>query len=141
MWAIGGHWYPTWEDPPVVPPRATGCTFPCPDNRGRWKPEWFPYPVPWQNRWCAGWFPAFPRQADDEVAVDGDADLLAVLREPAGHFSGGALLDVLQDLVVAGFEAHDKQARAAVGHGLQRFVVAVVPRRAGPAESQRLELL
>ncbi len=47
-------------------------------------------------------------QADDEIAVNVDANFLAVLNESAAHFDGGALLDVLQDLRVAGFETHDQ---------------------------------
>ena len=54
-------------------------------------------------------FLAFPRQSDDEIAVDADAELLAVLDEGAGHLHRRALLDVLQDLIVARFETHDEQ--------------------------------
>src|SRR5690349_4550805 len=43
----------------------------------------------------------FARQADDEVAVNGEAQLLAVSSEAASHVDGGALLDVFQDLLIA----------------------------------------
>ena len=42
---------------------------------------------------------------------------------------------------VAGFKAHDQQAATGVGHGLQRVVIAVDARRAGPLEADRLEFL
>ena len=43
----------------------------------------------------------FARQADDEIAVDHQAQLLAVRGEALRHIDGGALLDVLQNLLVA----------------------------------------
>src|ERR1700676_442552 len=86
-------------------------------------------------------FLGFTGQADDEVAVNFDADLAAILHEFAGHFDGGALFDVLENLRVAGFEAHDEQAGSAVGHSLQLFVLAVAAGGAGPLKFQRLEFL
>ncbi len=83
----------------------------------------------------------FTRQANDEVAVDLDADLAAIFHEVTGHLDRGALLDVLQDLRVAGFEADDKETRTAVRHGLQFFILAVAARGAGPLEFQGLEFL
>ena len=82
-----------------------------------------------------------PGKPDDEVAVDVNADLLAVLDEVAAHLDGCALLDVLQNLRVARFETDDQQAAAGVGHGLQRLVIAMDARRAGPLEADRLEFL
>ena len=86
-------------------------------------------------------FLGFAGQADNEVAVNGNAHLLAVFRERASHFDRGAFLDVLQDLRITGLEADDEQARAAIGHGLQGFVVAVHPGVGRPAELERLEFL
>jgi hypothetical protein len=51
-------------------------------------------------------------QAEDEVGVDDEAEVVAVLDEVAGALDGGALLDVLEDLRVAGLEADDEQAAA-----------------------------
>ena len=47
-------------------------------------------------------------QSDDKVAVNVDADFLAVLNEGAAHFDRRALLDVLQDLRIAGFKANNQ---------------------------------
>src|SRR5207302_4369120 len=82
-----------------------------------------------------------PGQADDEVAVNRDARLLAVLGERAGHFKRGAFLDVPQYLRIAGFKTHNKQAGARVRHGLERLIIAVAARRARPAETKGFELL
>ena len=80
-------------------------------------------------------------ESDDEVAVNTDAKLFAVLRERAGHLDGRALLDILQNLVVSRLEADDEQPGAGVGHRFERFVVAVHARGTRPAELQRLEPL
>ena len=66
-------------------------------------------------------FTGFAGQADDEVAVNLDADFVAIFHELAGHLDGSALLDVLEDLRIAGFEADDKEASAAISHGFQRL--------------------
>ena len=80
------------------------------------------------------------RQAEDEVAVDGEAEVVAVLGKVARALDGGALLDVLQDLRIAGLEAHDQQPAAGFPHGLQRVVVGGDARGAAPGQAQRLEL-
>jgi hypothetical protein len=54
---------------------------------------------------------------------------------------GGALLDVLEDLRVAGLVADDEQAAAGILHGLQGVVVGGDARGAGPGEAERLQLL
>ena len=41
------------------------------------------------------------RQTEDEVAVNRQPQLVAVAREVACALDGGALLDVLQDLLIA----------------------------------------
>src|SRR5215472_18824154 len=43
----------------------------------------------------------FPGQAEDEGAVDGDAESLAVAGEAPGHVEPDPLLDVVEDLLVA----------------------------------------
>src|SRR5579862_314079 len=50
-------------------------------------------------------FLGFTRKAEDEGAVNGDSKLVTVLGEPAGHVDAHALLDVVQDLLIAGFVA------------------------------------
>ena len=54
------------------------------------------------------------RQADDERAMHLDAQLLAVRHELAGHVQLDALLDAVQDLLIAGLEADEQQAQAVV---------------------------
>ena len=55
-----------------------------------------------------------PGRPEDEGAVDGDAELVAVLGEAARHVDQHALLDVVQDLLVAGFVADQQQAQPVV---------------------------
>src|SRR6266853_1813059 len=82
----------------------------------------------------------FARQADDEIAVHATADFAAVLHEGASHLNGRAFLNVLQDLRIAGFKAHDEEPCACISHALKGFVIAVNAGRGGPAEFQGLEL-
>src|SRR5262249_19374769 len=74
---------------------------------------------------------------DDEIAVNADAQLPAVPGERASCFDSRTFLDVLQNLIVARFEADDEEARSCIRHRLQRLVVAVHTRSAGPAKLQR----
>src|SRR6185437_3920599 len=48
-------------------------------------------------------FARFPGQAENEVSMDDQAELVRVLGELASPFEGCALLDVLEDLLIAGF--------------------------------------
>ena len=80
------------------------------------------------------------RQAEDEVAVDGQAQVVAVLGEGARALHGGALLDVLENLRIAGLEAHDQQPAAGLLHRLQRLAVGGHARSAAPGQAQRLQL-
>jgi hypothetical protein len=73
--------------------------------------------------------------------VDDEAEVVAVLGELAGALDGGALLDVLEDLRVAGLEADDEQAAAGFLHGLEGVVVGGDARGAAPGEAEGLELL
>ena len=72
--------------------------------------------------------------ADDEVAVNGQAQLVAFSVKRLRHVDGGALLHVLENLLVAGLIAHDQQPAAGFLHGLQRFVVGGDAGGAGPGE-------
>ena len=80
------------------------------------------------------------RQADDEIAVDRQPQLVAILGEALRHVDGGALLDVLENLLVAGLIADDQQPAAGFLHRLQRFVIGGDARGAGPGEVQLLQL-
>ncbi len=82
----------------------------------------------------------FARQSHDEIAMDRQAELLAVRGEAASHVDGGALLDVLQDLLIAGFVADDEQPATGFLHGFQRVVIGGDARRATPGKFQLLQL-
>ncbi len=66
--------------------------------------------------------PALTRQAQNERAVDGDAQFVAIAGELLGDFDAHTLLDVVQDLLVAGFITDQKQAQTAIAQLLQRFI-------------------
>ena len=79
-------------------------------------------------------------QAQDEGAVDLDAELVAVLGELPRHVDQHALLDVVQDLLVAGLVADDEQPAAVVGQhfeGLARHIALGV---AGPDDAELADL-
>ena len=61
------------------------------------------------------------------------------LDEVARALDGGALLDVLEDLRVAGLEADDEQAAAGFLHGLEGVVVGGDARGAGPGDAEGLQ--
>src|SRR5204863_2934606 len=82
----------------------------------------------------------FSGKPDDEISVNPDADLLAILRELPCLLDRRALLDVLQNLRIAGFVSYNEEPRASICHGFQGLVIARHARRARPAESDRLEL-
>src|ERR1039457_2363976 len=63
------------------------------------------------------------REAPDEGAVDEDSNLMAIAGEAARAFEPDALLDVLENLCVAGFVSDHEQAQPAVLHDLERFVI------------------
>ena len=63
------------------------------------------------------------RQAEDEVAVNDEAEFLAVPGEVPRPFDGRALLNVLEDLLIARLVAHDQQAATGLFHCLQRLVI------------------
>ncbi|HZC16903.1 MAG TPA: NAD-dependent epimerase/dehydratase family protein, partial [Caulobacteraceae bacterium] len=63
---------------------------------------------------------------EDEGAVDGDAELVAILGEATGDVDQHALLDVVQDLLIAGLIADEQQPEPVVAQHLER-----VPRHIG----------
>ena len=54
-------------------------------------------------------FEGFSRQSQDERAVDGNAQLVAILGESLGHVNSHAFLDVVKDLLVSRLVADQKQ--------------------------------
>src|SRR5207248_5961458 len=60
------------------------------------------------------------RESEDERAVNGDAEVVTVLGEAAGELDPHALLDVVQNLLIAGFVADEQQAQAVVPEHLER---------------------
>ena len=67
---------------------------------------------------------SLPRQADDEVAVHSESQLLGIAREVSSALHGCALLDVFQDLRIARLVAHDQQAASRLFLCLESFVVS-----------------
>ena len=52
--------------------------------------------------------PRLAGKPDNEIAMNGQAQLFAILGEPQRHVDGGAFLDVFQDLLVSRFITHDQ---------------------------------
>ena len=65
-------------------------------------------------------FLGLPRQAHDEGAVDFDTEFVAVLGELLRDLDPHALLDVVQDLLIAAFVADQQQPQPVVAQHLQR---------------------
>ena len=83
---------------------------------------------------------ALARQAEDEGAVDLDAELVAVLGELLRDVDQHALLDVVQDLLVAGLVADDEQPAAVVGQHLEGLARHVALGVAGPGDAELADL-
>src|SRR5450759_4234048 len=83
---------------------------------------------------------SFSRQSEDEISVDYESQLVAILGELAGALDGRAFLDVLQNLLIARFVAHNQEPAARVFHGLERFEVGCDSRCARPGQAQRFQL-
>jgi hypothetical protein len=79
-------------------------------------------------------------QAQDEGAVDLDAELVAVLGELPRHVHPHALLDVLQDLLVAALVADQQKAQAVLRHHLQAVARHVGLGVAGPGDAELAQL-
>src|ERR1700730_3433529 len=89
----------------------------------------------------ANGFFRFAGETEDEVGVDDEAEVVAVLDEVAGTLDGGAFFDVLQDLWVTGLETDNEEAATCVLHGLEGVAVGGNARSAGPGNAERLQLL
>ena len=84
--------------------------------------------------------PRLAGQAEDEGAVDGDAELFAVRRELPRLLQPDAFLDVVEDALVAAFVADEEQPQPGVAHRFQGLVIHVRPRVAAPGQAEFAEL-
>ena len=82
-----------------------------------------------------------PGRPEDEGAVDGDPELVAILGEALGDVDQHALLDVVQDLLVAGLVADEQQAQAVVAHDLERLARHIGLGVARPGDAELAQLL
>src|SRR6266852_2861475 len=78
-------------------------------------------------------------EAEDEGTVDRDAELVAVLGEAAGDVDPHALLDVVEDLLVAGLVADEQEAQPVVAQNLERRARHVRLGVAGPGDAEPAE--
>ncbi len=85
-------------------------------------------------------FAGFAGQAQDERAVDLDAQLVAILGEFLGDFDQHAFFDVVQDLLVAALVADEQQAEAVILEDFQGFARHVGFGVAGPGDAEFAEL-
>ena len=83
---------------------------------------------------------ALAGQPEDEGAVDGDAELVAVLGEAPRHVDAHALPDVVQDLLIAAFVADQQQPQAVVAHDLERLARHIGLGVARPGDAELAEL-
>ena len=83
--------------------------------------------------------PRLAREPQDERAVDQDAELVAVAGEAPRALEADALLDVLQDLLVARLVADDEEPEPAVLQHLQRLAVDVGARVRRPGDAELAE--
>src|SRR5277367_1062850 len=84
--------------------------------------------------------PGLARQAQNEVAMDNQLKLLAVMGEVERSLDACSLLDVLQDLRIARLEPDDEQSTASLFHGLERVKVGGDARVTGPGKAEGFEL-
>ena len=83
--------------------------------------------------------PGFTGKAEDEITVYDEAKVMTVLHKIAGALDGGALLDVLEYLGIAGLEADDQQPAASFLHRLEGVIVGGDTGVAGPGEAEGFE--
>src|SRR5579863_832002 len=72
--------------------------------------------------------------------MDRQTQLLAIRGKASRHIDGGALLDVLEDLLIARFVADNQQTAPGILHCLQRVVICRDTRSAAPGKVQLLQL-
>jgi len=83
--------------------------------------------------------PGFAGKAEDEITMYDEAKVMTVLHKIAGALDGGTLLDVLEYLGIAGFEADDQQPAASFLHRLEGVIVGGDTGVAGPGEAEGFE--
>ena len=86
-------------------------------------------------------FAGLARQAQDEGAMHHNAQIVAILGEALGDLDQQALLDVVQDLLVAGFIADQQAGEAAVLHHFQRLARHIGLGVARPDHAQLAQFL
>src|SRR6266852_6033442 len=79
-------------------------------------------------------------EAEDEGTVDRDAELVAILGEAARDIDPHALLDVVEDLLVAGLVADEQEAQPVVAQNLERRARHVRLGVARPGDAELAEL-
>src|SRR6202041_1691082 len=84
-------------------------------------------------------FLGFAGKTEDEITMYDEPKVMAVPDEAPGALDGGALLDVLKYLWVAGLEADDQQPAASFFHGLESVIVRGDARVAGPGDAEGLK--
>jgi len=85
--------------------------------------------------------PGLAGQAQDEGAVDGDAEVLGVPREAAGRIEPHSLLHIVEDALIAGLVAHEEEAQPIVpqdGEGFGGHIRLGVHR---PRDAERAQAL
>ena len=77
----------------------------------------------------------FTGKAEDEITVYDEAKSTTVLNEVASALDCGSLLDVLENLRIAGLETDDQQPAASFLHRLEGVIVGGDTGVAGPGEA------
>src|SRR5215469_3175863 len=85
--------------------------------------------------------PGLARKPHDEGSMDGDSQFAAVLGELSGELEADSFLDIVQDLLIAGFVAHEQQPQAVIPQHLERVARNIRLGVAGPGHAQLAELL
>src|SRR5581483_9030124 len=81
----------------------------------------------------------FTRQSQDEITVDDQPELVTVLGELPRPLDRRALLDVLENLLIARFIADDEQTASRLLHRLKRFKVCGDARCTRPGQVERFQ--
>ena len=79
-------------------------------------------------------------QTENKVSMDHEAKFVAVLGELPGALDSSTLLDILQYLRIARFEADDQEPAAGIFHRFQRVIVGRHARSTRPRQAERLQL-
>src|SRR5262245_1368374 len=80
-------------------------------------------------------------EAQNKGSMDDDAKFVAIFGEAAGDVDSHALLDIVQDLLIAGLVSDKQQAQAIIFHHLQRLAWNVGLGVAGPGQPEFTDFL